>query len=87
MGDIDLVEIGCGRRPSRRGGVRLELVHIGEIDLSKVSNSTRFLTLVCHLLAGAIPIVHNYGHSGFGWQSSWGFARKAVELVEHALSA
>lgn len=28
--DIDLVETGCGRRPSREGGVRLELVTTGE---------------------------------------------------------
>lgn len=60
--DIDLVETGCGRRPSRRGGVRLELIR-----------------------TGPWPIVHNYGHSGFGWQSSWGFGRKAAELVIEAL--
>ncbi|ORY16616.1 hypothetical protein BCR34DRAFT_584275 [Clohesyomyces aquaticus] len=32
-----------------------------------------------------IPVVHNYGHSGAGYQSSWGTAERAVELVKKAL--
>ena len=30
-------------------------------------------------------VVHNYGHGGFGYQSSYGCAQDAVELVEKAL--
>lgn len=30
----------------------------------------------------AIPVLHNYGHSGAGWQSSWGCAEMIVKLFE-----
>ncbi|KAI4177592.1 MAG: hypothetical protein LQ348_005794 [Seirophora lacunosa] len=30
--------------------------------------------------------VHNYGHGGFGYQSSYGCSRKAVEIIREALS-
>ncbi|KAH4602269.1 hypothetical protein HBH82_165400 [Parastagonospora nodorum] len=33
-----------------------------------------------------IPVVHCYGHSGFGYQSSWGTAERVLELVEKAIS-
>ncbi|RDB30641.1 D-amino-acid oxidase [Hypsizygus marmoreus] len=29
-----------------------------------------------------IPVLHNYGHSGAGWQSSWGCAEKIIGLVK-----
>ncbi|KAL9612309.1 MAG: hypothetical protein Q9167_003088 [Letrouitia subvulpina] len=32
-------------------------------------------------------IVHNYGHGGFGYQSSYGCSQKAVKLVGEALSS
>jgi len=32
-----------------------------------------------------IPIVHSYGHGGFGYQSSYGCAEVAVNLVKEAL--
>ncbi|KAF1955199.1 nucleotide-binding domain-containing protein [Byssothecium circinans] len=32
-----------------------------------------------------VPVVHNYGHAGAGFQSSWGTAERAVELVKKAL--
>lgn len=28
-----------------------------------------------------VPIIYNYGHGGAGWQSSWGTAEDAVELL------
>ncbi|KAJ7484478.1 D-amino-acid oxidase [Mycena latifolia] len=31
------------------------------------------------------PIVHNYGHGGAGYQSSWGSANRAIELLKAAL--
>ncbi|GAA5989400.1 hypothetical protein JCM10908_001296 [Rhodotorula pacifica] len=34
-----------------------------------------------------IPIVHNYGHGGYGFQSSWASAEAAVDLVKVVLSA
>ncbi|EJD40291.1 nucleotide-binding domain-containing protein, partial [Auricularia subglabra TFB-10046 SS5] len=60
-----LVEEGCGFRPGRTGGIRLE-VERG---------------------VGGVPIVHNYGHAGQGYQSSWGSADIAVALLEEALKA
>lgn len=32
-------------------------------------------------------VVHNYGHGGFGYQSSYGCSQKAVTLVGEALSS
>lgn len=34
---------------------------------------------------GGIPVVHNYGHGGAGYQCSYGCAQAAVKLVEEAL--
>jgi hypothetical protein len=31
-------------------------------------------------------VAHNYGHGGFGYQSSTGCANKTVELIEQNLS-
>lgn len=31
-------------------------------------------------------VVHNYGHAGYGYQTSYGSAIEAVELVEQALA-
>lgn len=32
-----------------------------------------------------LPVVHNYGHGGFGYQSSYGCANVVKRLVEEAL--
>lgn len=34
---------------------------------------------------GEVSVVHNYGHGGYGYQTSYGCARKAVDLVEQTL--
>ncbi|GAA5938352.1 hypothetical protein JCM3775_000870 [Rhodotorula graminis] len=65
--DLDVVEDAVGLRPTREGGIRLELGAL-EGDGRRVA------------------VVHNYGHGGYGFQSSWGSAEAAVELVEEALS-
>ncbi|KAG8988015.1 hypothetical protein FRB90_003015 [Tulasnella sp. 427] len=61
-----IIEEGCGLRPARKDGIRLE----SEI----VQGSTR-----------KAVVVHNYGHGGYGYQSSWGSATMALELLEKAL--
>ncbi|KAF2787871.1 FAD dependent oxidoreductase [Melanomma pulvis-pyrius CBS 109.77] len=35
--------------------------------------------------SNGVPVVHNYGHAGAGYQSSWGTAERALELVKKAL--
>ncbi|KAI0037134.1 nucleotide-binding domain-containing protein [Vararia minispora EC-137] len=56
-----IVDEGCGLRPSRKGGIRLETEWMG------------------------VPVIHNYGHGGYGFQTSWGSATAALELVKEAL--
>jgi len=34
---------------------------------------------------GKAIVVHNYGHGGYGYQSSWGSATMALELLTQAL--
>ncbi|KAL5519430.1 hypothetical protein ACEPAH_1113 [Sanghuangporus vaninii] len=62
-----IVEEGCGLRPQRKGGIRLETDTLQTVTGVKV------------------PLVYNYGHGGFGVQSSWGSARIASELLEGVL--
>ncbi|KAL1758875.1 hypothetical protein FB107DRAFT_258167 [Schizophyllum commune] len=57
---------GCGLRPARAGGIRLETEWV---DAPK---------------GGKTPVVFNYGHAGYGFQSSWGSANIAVGLLEKA---
>lgn len=79
-----IIEEGCGLRPGRKGGIRLE---------SSVLEIVR---------GAHVPVVHNYGyvispsnvhrltlecsHGGYGYQSSWGSASIASELLDEALA-
>ncbi|KAJ7442514.1 D-amino-acid oxidase [Mycena galericulata] len=63
-----IIETGCGLRPARKGGIRLEVEWVDVRDQNK------------------IPVVFNYGHGGYGYQSSWGSANLALELLEKALA-
>ncbi|EPQ53595.1 D-aspartate oxidase [Gloeophyllum trabeum ATCC 11539] len=65
-----VIEEGCGLRPARKGGIRLEV----EWHASADGQGRR------------LPIVHNYGHGGDGFQASWGSASVALELLENALA-
>ncbi|EIN08914.1 D-amino-acid oxidase [Punctularia strigosozonata HHB-11173 SS5] len=62
-----VIEEGCGLRPARKGGIRLETEWVARGDEK-------------------VPVVFNYGHGGYGFQSSWGSASMAVELLENALA-
>ncbi|PPQ84640.1 hypothetical protein CVT26_003931 [Gymnopilus dilepis] len=61
---------GCGLRPARKGGIRLE---VEWIEGEKIRRQ------------GKVPVVHNYGHGGYGYQTSWGCASKALRLLDEAL--
>ncbi|KAI0060748.1 D-aspartate oxidase [Artomyces pyxidatus] len=65
-----IVEEGCGLRPGRKGGIRLE--------------SERVAVPGAH--GRKVPVVHNYGHGGYGFQASWGSASIALELLEKELA-
>jgi len=62
-----IIEKGCGLRPARRGGIRLE----AEVQATEMGNK--------------VPVVHNYGHGGYGYQSSWGSASIVVALLTDAM--
>ena len=57
-----------------RQGVGLRPVRIGGTRLEKER-------------IGGDWVVHNYGHGGYGYQSSYGCSQVAVKLVEEALAA
>ncbi|KAF7348437.1 Nuclear export factor [Mycena venus] len=63
-----IIEEGCGLRPARKGGIRLE------VEWFAIANQNK------------VPVVYNYGHGGYGYQSSWGSATLALELLEQALA-
>jgi len=65
-----IIEEGCGLRPARKGGIRLQSEWV------RVPGSERRM----------VPVIHNYGHGGYGFQTSWGSASVAVELLEQALA-
>ncbi|KAG0005280.1 hypothetical protein BGZ79_005860 [Entomortierella chlamydospora] len=62
-----------GLRPNRRGGVRVS-ASVEQLDWNEGWNP--FVMIVAH----------NYGHAGFGYQSSVGCANKIVENIERCLS-
>ncbi|KAG8710473.1 hypothetical protein FRC11_004479 [Ceratobasidium sp. 423] len=65
-----IIETGCGFRPARKGGIRLETGSVEWVDAG-VRKET--------------PVVFNYGHGGYGYQSSWGSAKLAVDLLKGVL--
>ncbi|KAF7333591.1 D-amino-acid oxidase [Mycena sanguinolenta] len=65
--DLEVIEECVGFRPTRKGGVRLEIGSLAGVKI--------------------IPVVHNYGHGGAGYQSSWGSANLAVELLKSVVQA
>ena len=36
---------------------------------------------------GDLPVVHNYGHAGYGYQTSYGCSEAVVKLVDEALQS
>ena len=70
--DLDSIVIHevVGMRPGRKGGLRLQR----GADLIVDSGAEKSLA--------SIPVFHNIGHSGAGWQSCWGCAEEIVRLVQ-----
>ncbi|WRT66997.1 uncharacterized protein IL334_003963 [Kwoniella shivajii] len=63
-----VIQTLVGFRPSRKGGIRLER---GKDLVLGRDHGKQDKTIV----------VHNYGHGGAGWQSCWGTAEDAVEIL------
>jgi len=64
-----IIEEGCGLRPGRKGGVRLDVEFMSS---TKRENSP----------SANIIVIHNYGHEGYGYISSWGAASVVVEYLK-----
>jgi len=65
-----IIEEGCGLRPARMGGIRLHSEWVADPGSEG------------HM----VPIIHNYGHGGYGFQTSWGSALAALTLLEGAFA-
>ncbi|KAH9161402.1 hypothetical protein EDB89DRAFT_2080638 [Lactarius sanguifluus] len=65
-----IIEEGCGLRPARKGGIRIQSEWIA------VPGSESHV----------VPIIHNYGHGGYGFQTSWGSALATLTLLEGAFA-
>ncbi|KDN35089.1 hypothetical protein RSAG8_11871, partial [Rhizoctonia solani AG-8 WAC10335] len=65
-----VIETGCGFRPARKGGIRLETGSVEWVDGGAKKET---------------PVVFNYGHGGYGYLSSWGSANLAVDLLKGVL--
>lgn len=62
--NLQILHESVGLRPTRHGGVRLELESRGPIG----------------------TVIHNYGHGGMGYQSSWGCAESVLALAQEVSS-
>lgn len=69
LGDI------VGRRPTRRGGIRLEREEVPASDIKGLQDDA------------ARSIVHAYGLGGRGYELSWGVAEEVLELVKQRVSS
>ncbi|BEJ15340.1 hypothetical protein CspHIS471_0411070 [Cutaneotrichosporon sp. HIS471] len=74
--DIEVVAHNVGLRPSREGGVRLEL------EAREVGGPANGLVPKSRATKRRpVAVVHAYGPGGTGYQSSVGLAQKAADLV------
>ncbi|KAI4153628.1 MAG: hypothetical protein LQ340_002194, partial [Diploschistes diacapsis] len=65
---LSVVRHGVGLRPCREGGVRLERELVGVAGTGEGEREEE----------KGVWVVHNYGHGGFGYQSSYGCAMEVV---------
>ncbi|KAL2428989.1 D-amino-acid oxidase [Exophiala dermatitidis] len=69
--DLQVISHNVGLRPSRKGGARLSL----EKRKTRQGQAQKDRL-----------VIHNYGASGVGYQSSWGMAAHAVDLLKKSES-
>lgn len=73
--DIEIVAHNVGLRPSRDGGVRLE------VEKRTLGLNTPLVPKMPGQRRRDVTVVHAYGPGGAGYQSSKGLAEKAADLV------
>ncbi|KAG7115447.1 D-amino-acid oxidase like protein [Verticillium longisporum] len=80
--DLKIIRQGVGLRPGRKGGPRVEI----EVDV-EVEGKVEEGEGAPGGGGGeaALVVLHNYGHSGAGYQASWGSAEHGVRLLEEKL--
>lgn len=80
-----VIEDGCGLRPARKGGIRLE------VEWFEVARTGRKIPVVFNYGSGNLfpsPVTEAHSapsHGGSGFQGSWGSADVALKLLEDAL--
>jgi len=72
---LEIIRHNVGLRPSRHGGPRLEAENMPGVGL--IVHNYGILISLSWLIAGA---------SGAGYQSSWGMALKAADILQEALA-
>lgn len=77
-----IMERCCLLEPSLRGAV-CQGVKVG---LRPGRRNLRLERELLHLQGRWVPVVHNYGHGGWGITLSWGTALDALQLVQQCLN-
>ncbi len=75
---FDVLADVVGRRPTRRGGMRLEVEPVPEV-------ATIYGAAPADAIKKTPIIVHAYGVGGRGYEISWGVAGAVVDLVKKSL--
>ena len=78
-----IIEEGCGLRPGRIGGIRLESITLSGTNSSSVPVVFNYGWVSSHR-RGQDPDFSLNRHGGYGYQSSWGSVTLALELLEDA---
>lgn len=92
---LSIIRHGVGLRPLRLGGVRLEREWVGGVggkvgtggagDVGQKVGDGEVGGNGDDEEVGGVWVVHNYGHGGFGYQSSYGCAERVVRMVEEVV--
>ncbi|KOS23191.1 D-amino-acid oxidase [Escovopsis weberi] len=76
-----ILERAVGARPELAGGRGVDGLDIISHNVGLRPYRTGGVRVEAGALEDGTRVVHNYGHSGFGYQASYGCAERVVELV------
>jgi D-amino-acid oxidase len=82
-----VIEEGCGLRPARRDGIRLEVewLAIGPQSAQKIPVIYNYGYVPLYILTNIDSQLLRVRHGGYGFQSSWGSAGYVLRLLQGAL--